>query len=53
MIYQLVVLGVLQLACAQTTTYVGDGFCNDDDEACEAYSFLFWDYTKVRKSRFL
>ena len=49
MILQIVLFGLFQLAYAQTTTYIGDGYCDDDNEACEAYSFLFWDYTKVRE----
>ena len=48
MILRFIFIGMLQLACGQTTTYDGDGYCNDNDEACEAYSFLFWDYAKVR-----
>ena len=48
MILRLIFIAMLQLACGQTTTYNGDGYCNDNDEACEAYSFLFWDYAKVR-----
>ena len=48
MILHNVLFVLLQLVQAQTTTYIGDGYCDDDNEACEAYSFLFWDYTKVR-----
>jgi len=43
---RIVLFVLLQLVHAQTTTYIGDGYCDDDNEACEAYSFLFWDYTK-------
>ena len=52
MILQNVLFVLLQLVHAQTTTYIGDGYCDDDNEACEAYSFLFWDYTKVREGYF-
>ena len=52
MILEFVLFVLLQLACAQTTTYIGDGYCDDDNEACEAYSFLFWDYTKVREDHY-
>lgn len=46
MILQFVLLGLFQLACAQTTSYIGDGFCDDENEACVAYSFLFWEYSQ-------
>merc|ERR1711953_622889 len=46
MILQFVLLGLFQLVCPQTTTYIGDGYCDDDTEACEAYSWLWRDYTK-------
>ena len=35
MILQFVLLGLLHLACAQNTTYIGDGYCDDGNEACQ------------------
>ena len=34
MILQFVLLGLLQLAYPQNTTYIGDGYCDDGNEAC-------------------